>query len=156
MVLYLYRAFLVLMTTLSSLQYSFTFTHSHTHSYSASISSTLLFYEGQFGVAQGHFGMQMGKTGDRTAYLQVGGQPFYPLSHSSQSFELSLCLGKSMTIVIWTTLLATLWMSSKGAVLKCMFIIIIIIIIVKLAFKHFYHGWTTCFSWFRTNWALGN
>ena len=40
MVLYLYSAFLVLMTTQSALQYSFTFTHSHTHSYSASISST--------------------------------------------------------------------------------------------------------------------
>ena len=50
------------MTTQSSLQYSFTFTQSHTHSYSASISSTLLFYEAQFGVqhlAQGHFGMQI-------------------------------------------------------------------------------------------------
>ena len=58
---YLYSAFLVL-TTQSSLQYSFTFTQSHTHSYSASISSTLLFYEGQFAVqdlAQGHFGMQI-------------------------------------------------------------------------------------------------
>ena len=58
--LYLYSAFLVLMTTQSSLQYSFTFTHSHTHSYSASISSTLLFYEGQFGVqplAHGHLGI---------------------------------------------------------------------------------------------------
>ena len=76
MVLYLYSAFLVLMTTQSSLQYSFTFTQSHTHSYSASISSTLLFYEAQFRVqhlAQGHFSMQMGKTGDRTADLQVGG-----------------------------------------------------------------------------------
>ena len=38
------------MTTQSSLQYSVTFTQSHTHSYSASISSTLLFYEAQFGV----------------------------------------------------------------------------------------------------------
>ena len=50
------------MTTQSSLQYSFRFTQSHTHSYSASISSTLLFYEAQFGVqhlAQGHFGMQI-------------------------------------------------------------------------------------------------
>ena len=59
--LYLYSTFLVLMTTQSSLQYSFTFTQSHTHSYSASISSTLLFYEAQFRVlhlAQGHFGMQ--------------------------------------------------------------------------------------------------
>ena len=77
MVLYLY-GFLVLMTTQSSLQYSFTFAHSQTHSYSASISSTFLFYEGQFGVqhlAQGHFGMQMGKTGDRTADLLAGGQP---------------------------------------------------------------------------------
>ena len=76
---YLYSTFLVLMTTQSSLQYSFTF--KHTHSYSASIGSTLLFYEGQFGVqhlAQGHFGMQMGKTGDRTADLQVGGRPLYP------------------------------------------------------------------------------
>ena len=43
--LYLYSAFLVLMTTQSSLQYSLTFTQSHTHSHSASISSTLLFYE---------------------------------------------------------------------------------------------------------------
>ena len=70
MVLYLYSAFLVLMTTQSSLQYSFTFTHSH----SASIISTLLFYEGQFSVqhlAQGHIGMQMGKTGDRTADLHL-------------------------------------------------------------------------------------
>ena len=60
--LYLYSTFLVLMTTQSSLQYSFTFTQSHTHSYSASTSSTLLFYEAQFGVqhlAQGHFGMQI-------------------------------------------------------------------------------------------------
>ena len=76
----LYSAFLVLMTTQSSLQYSFTFTYSHTQSYSASISSTLLFYEGQFGVphlAQGHLGMQMGKTGDRTADLQVRGRPLY-------------------------------------------------------------------------------
>ena len=56
--LYLYSAFLVLMTTQSSLQYSFTFTPSHTHSYSASISSTLLFYEAQFRV-QGHFGMHI-------------------------------------------------------------------------------------------------
>ena len=37
------------MTTQSALQYSFTFTQSHTHSYSASISSTLLFYEGNSG-----------------------------------------------------------------------------------------------------------
>ena len=60
--LYLYSAFLVLMTTQSALQYSFTFTQSHTPSYCASISSTLLFYEAQFGVqhlAQGHFGMQI-------------------------------------------------------------------------------------------------
>ena len=60
--LYLYRAFLVLMTTQSTLQYSFIFTQSYTHSYSASISSTLLFYEAQFGVqhlAHGHFGMQI-------------------------------------------------------------------------------------------------
>ena len=42
MVLYLYCAFLVLMTTQSSLQYSFTFTQSHTHSYSASISASQL------------------------------------------------------------------------------------------------------------------
>ena len=58
----LYSTFLVLMTTQSTLQYSFTFTQSHKHSYSASISSTLLFYEGQFRVqhlAQGHFGMQI-------------------------------------------------------------------------------------------------
>ena len=60
--LYLYSSFLVLMTTQSSLQYSFTFTQSHTHSYSASINSTLSFYEAQFGVqhlAQGFFGMQI-------------------------------------------------------------------------------------------------
>ena len=52
-----YSSFLVLMTTQSALQYSFTFTH-----LCASISSTLLFYEAQFGVqhlAQGHFGMQI-------------------------------------------------------------------------------------------------
>ena len=49
MVLYLYSTFLVLMTTQSSLQYSFTFTQSHTHSYSRSISSTVLFYEGNSG-----------------------------------------------------------------------------------------------------------
>ena len=58
-----------------------TFTQSNTHSHSASISNTLLFYEAQFEVqhlAQGHFGMQMGKTGDRTADLQVGGWPLYP------------------------------------------------------------------------------
>ncbi|CAB1438131.1 unnamed protein product [Pleuronectes platessa] len=38
---------------------------------------------GPFGVqhlAQGHFGMQMGQTGDRTADLQVGGRPLYPLA----------------------------------------------------------------------------
>ena len=61
MVLYLYSAALVLMTTQSSLQYSLTFTQSHTHSYSASISSTLLFYEAQFGVqhlAHLHFYLQ--------------------------------------------------------------------------------------------------
>ena len=60
--LYLYSAFLVLVTTQSSLQYSFTFTQSHTHSYSASISSTLSVYKAQFGVqhlAQGHFDMQI-------------------------------------------------------------------------------------------------
>ena len=43
--LYLYSAFLVLMTTQSSLQYSFIFTQSHTHSY------TLLFYEARFGAS---------------------------------------------------------------------------------------------------------
>ena len=62
MELYSYSSFLVLMTTQSSLQYSFTFTQSHTHSYSASMGSTLLFYEAQFRVqhlAQGHFGMQI-------------------------------------------------------------------------------------------------
>ena len=55
-----------------------------THSYSASISSTFLFYEGQLGVqhlAKGHFGMQMGKTGDRTAYYSWR-QIALPLSHS--------------------------------------------------------------------------
>ena len=47
MVLYLYSAFLLLflMTTQSTLQYSFTFTHS----YSASIRRTLLFYGGHSG-----------------------------------------------------------------------------------------------------------
>ena len=83
MVLYLYSTFLVLMTTQSSLQYSFPFTQSHTHSYSASISSTLLFYEAQFKVqhlAQGHFSMQnLGRLGIE---LQVGWRPLYPLSHS--------------------------------------------------------------------------
>ena len=79
--LYLYSTFLVLMTTQSSLQYSFTFTQSHTHSYSASISSTSLFYEAQFGVqhpAQGHFGMQI--------FWEDWGsncrRPLYPLSHN--------------------------------------------------------------------------
>ena len=76
--------------TQSSLQYSFTFTQSHTHSYSASISGTLLFYEAQFRgfsillkdtLACRFFG----KTGDRTADLQVGGRPLYPLSHSRRS-----------------------------------------------------------------------
>ena len=77
MALYLYSAFLVLLTTQSALQYSFTFTHSHTHSYSASITSTLLFYGGLFRVqhlAQGHVSMQIWKTGDRTADLR----PLYP------------------------------------------------------------------------------
>ena len=80
------------MTTQSSLQYSFTFTHSDTHSYSASISSTLLFYEGQFRVqhlVQGHFGMQMGKTGDRTADLQVAGQPLFPSATAAPMCESS-------------------------------------------------------------------
>ena len=77
---YLFSAFLVLMTTQSVLQYSFTFNQSHTHSYSASISSTLLFYEAQFGVQ--HLAQGFGKTGDQTADLQVGGRPLYPLSHS--------------------------------------------------------------------------
>ena len=81
--LYFYSTFLVLMTTQSSLQYSFTFTQSHTHSYSASISSTLLFYEGQFRVqhlAQGHFGMPTFL--ERLGIEQVGGRPLSPLSHS--------------------------------------------------------------------------
>ena len=81
MVLYLYSAFLVLMTTQSTLQYSFTFTHSHTHSYSASTRSTLLFYGGgSFGVqhlVQGHFGMQMERTGSRSDDVLVGGRPLY-------------------------------------------------------------------------------
>ena len=98
--------FLVLMTTQSSLQYSFTFTQSHTHSCSASISSTLLFYEAQFRVqhlAQGHFGMQIGKTGDRTADLQV---PTLPLSHSRSKSSLMYRQLKSFHCVfrwrVWT------------------------------------------------------
>ena len=86
MVLYLYRAFLVLMTTQSSLQYSFTFTLS----YSASIRSTFLFYEGQLEVqhlAQEHFAMQMGKTGDQTADLKVGGQSLYRSATSAHLRE---------------------------------------------------------------------
>ena len=62
MVLFLYSTFLVLMTTQSSLQYSFTFTHS----YSASMSSTLLFYEGQLMVqhlAQGPSACRWGRLG---------------------------------------------------------------------------------------------
>ena len=77
-VLYLYSAFQVFMTTQSSLQYSFTFTHSHTHSYSASITSTLLFsgaYSGFSILPKDTSEMQMWKTGDRTADLQVGGRP---------------------------------------------------------------------------------
>ena len=94
MFLYLYSAFLVLMTTQRSLQYSFTFTQSHTNSYRASISSTLLFYEAQFRVqhlAQGHFGMQKGKTWDRAADLQVGERPLYPsatATHDDQCFTI--------------------------------------------------------------------
>ena len=79
--LYLYSAFLVLMTTQSSLQYSFTFTHSH----------NLLFYEGQFRVqhlVQGHLGMQIWKTGDRTADLQVGG--LYPYATAARSEEIHI------------------------------------------------------------------
>ena len=80
--LYLYSAFLVLMTTQSSLQYSFTFTQSHTHSYSASISSSFLFYEAQFRVPKDTSACRFGKNGDQTADLQIGGRPLYPLSHS--------------------------------------------------------------------------
>ena len=108
MVLYLYSAFLVLITTPSTLQYSFTFTHSHTHthSYSASITSTLLFYRGLFGIqhlAQGHFGMQIWKTGYRTADLQVGGRPLYPSAtaapvESEQSGSVVSCDFPSQTI----------------------------------------------------------
>ena len=78
MILYLYSPYLVLMTTQSSSQYSFTFTHSHTHSYSASMSSTCLFYEGQFGTLQHADGEDWGSncrpSGWRTTTL--------PLSHS--------------------------------------------------------------------------
>ena len=63
-----------------------------THSYSASISSTLLFYEAQFGVqhlAQGTLRHAdfFGKTGDWTADLQIqlGGQPLYPPSATADS-----------------------------------------------------------------------
>ena len=87
-----------------SLQYRFTLTHSHTHT-EASISSTLLFYEGQFRVqhlAQGHFGMQMGKTGDRTADLQVGGRALYP---SATARPLTKGLTKNGSISIWLSLI---------------------------------------------------
>ena len=75
--LYLYSAFLVLMTTQSALQYSFTFTHSHTHIHTVHLLAALCCsYEAHFRVqhlAQGHFSMQIffGKSGDRTADLQV-------------------------------------------------------------------------------------
>ena len=75
------------MTTQRALQYSFTFIHLHTHSYSASIHSTLLFYGGTFRfqhLAQRHFSMQMGQTGDRTAELQVGGRSLYPSDTAAQ------------------------------------------------------------------------
>ena len=58
-----YGAFLVLMTTQSTLQHSLPFTHSHTHSCSESISSTW-------------------EDWDRTADLLVGGWTALPLSHS--------------------------------------------------------------------------
>ena len=105
MVLYLYSSFLVLMTTQSALQYSFTFTHSHTHSYSASITSTLLFYGGLFGVqhlAQGHFGMQMWKTGDRTADLQVGGRPLYPSATAGPQIQLDCTTVQVFHNCLWT------------------------------------------------------
>ena len=95
--LYLYSAFLVLMTTQSSLQYSFTFTQLHTHSYSASISSTLLFYEGQFGVqhlAQGHFGMQTSMFRSETGsccYFSV----YYPICIILHMFDKSQALNTS-------------------------------------------------------------
>ena len=71
-----------LMTTQSALLYSLQFTRSHTHSYSAFI-STLFFNEGQFGFQpQGHFGMQMGKTGIKLPIFLVGGRPLY---HSARA-----------------------------------------------------------------------
>ncbi|CAB1425684.1 unnamed protein product [Pleuronectes platessa] len=48
-------------------------------------------------LAQGHFGMQMGQTGDLTADLQVGGRPLYPsatdngcsLGHGTRSLQIT-------------------------------------------------------------------
>ena len=60
--LYLYSAFLAMMTPQRALKYSSPFTHIHT----VHLLTPPFFYEGQFGVqhfAQGHFGMQMGETG---------------------------------------------------------------------------------------------
>ena len=87
-----YSNFLVLMTTQSSLQYSFTFTQSHTHPYSASISSTLLFYEAQFRVqhlAQGHLSMQifLGRLGIKLPTFRLEDDRSRPNCRSCNSHE---------------------------------------------------------------------
>ena len=161
-VLYLYSAFLVLMTTQSSLQYSFTFTQSHTHSYSASMSNTLLFYEGQFEVqhlAQGHLGMQMGKTGDPTADLQVGGRPLYPsaTAHSlirswdSDLFLESLALnhGSTSTCDLWTirSLKEPYEYKSQRKPMKFLNVVCSISFEVKLEFFQLSRYPTTC-EWY--------
>ena len=83
--LYLYSAFLVLMTTQSSLQYSFTFTQSHTHTVHllAALCCSMRPNSGFSILLKDTSACRFGKTGDRTAdCLQVGGRPLYPLSHS--------------------------------------------------------------------------
>ena len=104
MVLYLYSAFLVLMTTQGALQNSFTFTHIHTHIHTVHLlAALLLFYDSQFRVqhlAQRHFGMQMGKTGDRTTDLQVGGQRLYPSATAAHTFQLNVFHQKQITSLI--------------------------------------------------------
>ena len=78
--LYSYSTFRVLMTTQSSLQYSFTFTQSHTHSYSASIAALCCSMRHNWGFSillKDTSACRFGKTGDRTADLQVGGRPHF-------------------------------------------------------------------------------
>ena len=82
----LYSAFVVLMTTQSSLQYSFYIhpvTHIHTVHLLAALCCSMRHNLGFSILLKDTSACRfVGKTGDRTANLQVGGQPLYPLSHS--------------------------------------------------------------------------